>query len=142
EGSMTSHGRRCALPFPGLSQEDLGRVYYYTVFPSAFVSFLPDYVLVHHLQSLSLDRTRIVCNWYFHPEAIAAPAFDPQSPIHFTALPKRQDWHLCANAHKGVTSNAWTPGPYSDLESQLAAFDRQYLRTLAPEAPAVALRRA
>ena len=38
-------------------------------------------------------------------------------------------------------SDAWQPGPYSELESQLAAFDRQYLGALAPQAPA-ALRRA
>ena len=46
-----------------------------------------------------------------------------------------------ANAYKGVSSNAWEPGPYSELESQLAAFDRQYLRTLAPDAPVMVARR-
>ncbi len=72
---------------------------------------------------------------------LAAPGFDPQPAIDFWDLTNRQDWELCANAYLGVTSNAWQPGPYSDLESQLAAFDRQYLRTLAAEAP-VALARA
>ena len=33
-----------------------------------------------------------------------------------------------------MTSLAWQPGPYSELESQLAAFDRQYLRTLGENA--------
>ena len=47
EGSMTIGGERCAPPFAGLSAEERGRVYYYTVFPSAFLSFHPDYVLVH-----------------------------------------------------------------------------------------------
>lgn len=141
EGSMTSHGGRCAVPFAGLSAEERGRVYYYTVFPSAFLSLHPDYVLVHRAQPLGIDRTRILCDWYFHPDAIAAPGFDPQPAIDFWDLTNRQDWELCANAHKGVTSNAWEPGPYSELESQLAAFDRQYLRTLSPDAPA-ARRRA
>ncbi|MFY9825030.1 MAG: aromatic ring-hydroxylating dioxygenase subunit alpha [Thermoanaerobaculia bacterium] len=141
EGSMTIGGERCALPFSGLSQEELGRVYYYTLFPTAFLSFLPDYVLVHRLLAHGLGRTRILCDWYFHPEAIAAPGFDPQPAIDFWDLTNRQDWELCANAYKGVTSNAWEPGPYSELESQLAAFDRQYLRALEPEAPAVARRR-
>ena len=139
EGSMTSHGGRCAVPFADLSPEDLGRVYYYTVFPTAFLSFLPDYVLIHRLLALGLGHTRIVCDWYFHPDAIAAPGFDPQPAIDFWDLTNRQDWELCANAYKGVSSNAWEPGPYSELESQLAAFDRQYLRALAPEAPAEAV---
>ncbi len=132
-GSMTIGGARCAVPFPGLSLEQAARVYYYTVFPSAFLSFHPDYVLVHRAQSLRVDRTRIVCDWYFHPDAIAAPGFDPQPAIDFWDLTNRQDWELCRNAHNGVASNAWQPGPYSELESQLAAFDRQYLRTMEPE---------
>lgn len=141
EGSMTIGGGRCAVPFPGLTPEQAARVYYYTLFPSAFLSFHPDYVLVHRAQSLSADRTRIFCDWYFHPDAIAAPGFDPQPAIDFWDLTNRQDWELCANAHKGVASNAWQPGPYSELESQLAAFDRQYRRAMEPEASGAALRR-
>ncbi len=141
EGSMTMGGTRCALPHPGLTAEQRGRVYYYTVFPSAFLSFHPDYVLVHRAQAQALDRTRIVCDWYFHPEAIAAPGFDPQPAVDFWDLTNRQDWELCANAHRGVTSRAWEPGPYADLESQLAAFDRQYLRALSDQPPARAAAR-
>jgi Rieske 2Fe-2S family protein len=137
EGSMTIGGARCAVPFPGLSPEQAARVYYYTVFPSAFLSFHPDYVLVHRAQSLSIDCTRILCDWYFHPDAIAAPDFDPQPAIDFWDLTNRQDWELCANAYKGVSSNAWQPGPYSELESQLAAFDRQYLKAMEPEGAAM-----
>jgi phenylpropionate dioxygenase-like ring-hydroxylating dioxygenase large terminal subunit len=141
QGSMTMNGERCAPPFAELSRDECGRVYYYTVFPTAFLSLHPDYVMVHRMQALGIDRTRIVCEWFFHPDAIAAPGFDPQPAIDFWDLTNRQDWELCANAHKGVSSNAWEPGPYSELESQLAAFDRQYLRALAPEGPEVAARR-
>lgn len=134
EGSMTIGGERCAAPFPGLSAEERGRVYYYTVFPSAFVSFHPDYVLLHRAEALAIDRTRVTCEWFFHSDAIAAPGFDPQPAIAFWDLTNRQDWTLCENAHRGVTSLAWQPGPYSELESQLAAFDREYLRVMAPDA--------
>ncbi len=130
EGSMTMTGKRCAPPFAGLTTEECGRVYYYTLFPSAFVSLHPDYVLVHRARPLAIDRTRIVCDWYFHPDAIATPGFDPQPAIEFWDLTNRQDWALCANAYQGVRSHAWEPGPYSELESQLAAFDRHYLRVL------------
>ena len=130
QGSMTMHGGRCAPPFAGLTAGERGRVYYYTVFPSAFLSLHPDYVLIHRVQPLAVDRTRVVCDWYFHPDAIAATGFDPQPAITFWDLTNRQDWALCANAFRGVHSHAWEPGPYSELESQLAAFDRYYLRTL------------
>jgi Rieske 2Fe-2S family protein len=141
EGSMTMGGERCAQPFADLTAEERARVYYYTVFPSAFVSFHPDYLLVHRAKALAIDRTRIVCDWYFHPDAIAAPGFDPQPAIAFWDLTNRQDWELCANAYRGVTSRAWEPGPYSELESQVAAFDRQYLRVMGGDDPPVRLRR-
>jgi Rieske 2Fe-2S family protein len=141
EGSMSMGGARCAAPLPGLAAEQRGRVFYYTLFPTAFLSFHPDYVLVHRLEALAVERTRIACDWYFHPDAIAAPGFDAGPAIEFWDLTNRQDWALVANAQKGVASSAWEPGPYSELESQLAAFDRHYLSALGAEAPA-ALRRA
>jgi Rieske 2Fe-2S family protein len=135
EGSMSIGGARCAAPFETLSAEERARVYYYTVFATAFISFHPDYVLVHRALPLAIDRTRIVCDWYFHPDAIAKPGFDPSPAIEFWDLTNRQDWTLCENTQRGVASRAWTPGPYSELESQLAAFDRQYLRTMGETRP-------
>jgi glycine betaine catabolism A len=144
EGSMTIGGERCAPPFAGLNAEQRGRVYYYTLFPGAFLSFHPDYVLVHRLQPLAIDRTRIVCEWYFHRDAIAAPGFDPQPAVALWDMTNRQDWELCVNAYRGVISRAWEAGPYSELESQLAAFDRQYLRAMGndPEPKNISLRLA
>jgi Rieske 2Fe-2S family protein len=141
EGSMTMGGGRCAEPFPGLSAEQRGRVYYYTLFGTGFLSFHPDYVLVHRAMPIDKNRTRVSCDWYFHPSSIATPGFDPQPAIDFWDLTNRQDWELCKNTHAGVTSNAWQPGPYSELESQLAAFDRQY-RAALENAPSAGRRRA
>ncbi|MBX3692838.1 aromatic ring-hydroxylating dioxygenase subunit alpha [Dokdonella sp.] len=134
EGSMTMGGERCAAPLPGISSEERGRVYYYTVFPSAFISFHPDYVLLHRAEALAIDCTRVTCEWYFHPDAIATPGFDPQPAIAFWDLTNRQDWTLCENTQRGVASLTWQPGPYSELESQLAAFDREYRRVMALDA--------
>ncbi|MEP6484909.1 MAG: aromatic ring-hydroxylating dioxygenase subunit alpha [Rudaea sp.] len=130
QGSMTTTGERCAPPLPGLNDEERARVYYYTLFPGAFLSFHPDYVMVHRLVPLAIDRTRIVCEWYFHPDAIQAPGFDPSPAVDFWDTTNRQDWDLCVNAYRGVVSRAWEAGPYSELESQLAAFDRQYLAVI------------
>lgn len=135
EGSMSIGGERCAEPSPALSAQERARVYYYTVFPSAFISFHPDYVLVHRVEALAIDHTRVTCDWYFHPDAIASPGFDPQPAIAFWDLTNRQDWTLCENTHLGVTSLAWQPGPYSELESQLAAFDREYRRVMGADTP-------
>jgi Rieske 2Fe-2S family protein len=141
DGSMTIGGERCAPLLPGLEPADRGHVRYYTVFPSMFLSLHPDYVLVHRARALGPTRTRIDCDWFFHPDAIAAPGFDPAPAIEFWDLTNRQDWELCANAQMGVASRAYLPGLYADLESQLAAFDREYLAALGRE-PDRALRLA
>lgn len=129
-GSMTMSGERCAPPLAGLSSDDLGRVYYYTIFPNLFLSLHPDYVLVHRAQALGPTRTRITCDWLFHPDAMAAPGFDPADAVEFWDLTNRQDWELCANAQRGIASSAYVPGPYAEIESQLAAFDREYLAAM------------
>jgi Rieske 2Fe-2S family protein len=130
DGSMTLGGERCAAPFEGLSAEERARVYYYTLFPSTFLSFHPDYVMAHRMLPLAIDKTRIVCEWYFHPDAMAQPGFDPSPAVDFWDMTNRQDWDLCVNAFRGVVSRAWQAGPYSELESQLAAFDRQYVKVM------------
>ena len=50
--------------------------------------------------------------------------------VEFWDMTNRQDWHLCTLSQQGISSSGYTPGPYADLESQLAAFDREYLRSL------------
>jgi len=128
--SMTMTSEACGLPLGELSGEDLGRVYYYTLFPSMFLSLHPDYVLIHRGVPEAVDRTRIYCDWYFHPDAIGQSGFDPSGAVEFWDMTNRQDWHLCTIAQQGIASRAYTPGPYAELESQLAAFDREYLKVL------------
>ncbi|MEZ5332476.1 MAG: aromatic ring-hydroxylating dioxygenase subunit alpha [Thermoanaerobaculia bacterium] len=129
-GSMTMSGGRCAAPIDGLTGEDRERVYYYTLFPNLFLSLHPDYVLVHRSQALGPTRTRITCDWLFHPDSVEAPGFDPSDAVEFWDLTNRQDWDLCANAQRGIASSAYLPGPYAEIESQLAAFDREYLAAM------------
>ena len=78
----------------------------------------------------AVDRTTVVCEWLFAPESIAAPGFDPSDGVEIWDLTNRQDWHMCELAQQGVSSRAYVPGPYSRDESLLAAFDREYLRSL------------
>ena len=129
--SMTMNGRRAAPPL--VSGEDLRRVYYYTIFPNMFLSLHPDYVLIHRLQPIGPAKTRVVCDWLFHPEAMADPEFDPSGAIEFWNVTNQQDWRVCRLSQEGIASRSYVPGPYADLESNLAAFDRHYLGILAPE---------
>ena len=113
-----------------VSGDDLNRIYYYTIFPNLLLSLHPDYVLVHRIERLAVDRTRVVCQWLFHPEAMASPDFDAGGAVEFWNMTNKQDWQVSELAHQGVASRAYRPGPYSELESMIAAWDREYLRAL------------
>lgn len=113
-----------------LNAEAGGRVFYYTLFPNLFLSLHPDYVLLHRLEPLGPAATRVTCQWLCHPETVADPDFDIAGAVDFWHMTNEQDWALCVGVQQGVASSAYRPGPYSDLESQVAAFDRQYRRAM------------
>jgi phenylpropionate dioxygenase-like ring-hydroxylating dioxygenase large terminal subunit len=108
---------------PGLSGEDVRRVYYYAIFPNMLLSLHPDYMLVHTLWPLAADRTINVCEWHFHPETLAQSGFNASDAIEFWDMTNRQDWHVCELSQAGIASRAYTPGPYSNREDLLYAFD-------------------
>jgi Rieske 2Fe-2S family protein len=130
KGSMSLSGNACGLPVGSLPEADLHRVYYYTLFPNMLLSLHPDYVMVHTLWPQSCSYTRIECEWLFHPRSAEQPGFDPQDAIIFWDKTNREDWHICELSQLGISSSAYTPGPYSSRESISAAFDREYLRQM------------
>jgi len=109
---------------PGLSADDVRRVYYYAIFPNMLLSLHPDYMLVHTLWPMGPDRTVNICEWHFHPETLAKPGFNASDAIEFWDMTNRQDWHVCELSQAGIGSRAYTPGPYSNREDLLYAFDR------------------
>lgn len=129
-GTMTETGRSPRPPLPGVEGEERKRVYYYALFPNLLLSLHPDYVMAHFLQPLAPDRTHITCEWYFHPETMQRPDFDPQDAVRFWDRVNRQDWRVCELSQQGVSSRAYRPGPYANQEGLLWAFDREYLRRL------------
>lgn len=126
-------GLLCGETFPGLCDADRQRVYFYTLFPTLFISPHPDYVLTHRIERVSSDSTRIVCDWLFPHNVIDRPGFDPTNAVEFWEMTNRQDWRVCELTQHGVQSNSYRPGPYSNLESMLAAFDCHYLNAMAEE---------
>jgi len=109
---------------PGLSEGDQRRVYYYAIFPNMLLSLHPDYMLVHTLWPMAPDRTVNICEWHFHPHTLATAGFTAADAIEFWDMTNRQDWHVCELSQAGIGSRAYTPGPYSNREDLLYAFDR------------------
>jgi Rieske 2Fe-2S family protein len=114
--------RRACLP--GLPDRECRYVYYYAFLPNLLLSLHPDYVMTHTLWPRGVDRTEIVCEWLFHPDAIGASGFDPDDAVSFWDLTNRQDWYVCEQMQLGLSSRAYRPGPYSHREMLLHGFDR------------------
>jgi Rieske 2Fe-2S family protein len=130
-GSMTMTGRSCGVPVSTtLDAEDQRRVYYYSIFPNMLLSLHPDYVMFHTMWPEGPGRTRITCEWLFHSETLRDSQWDPDDGVKFWDMTNRQDWHICEESQRGVSSPAYTPGPYSPRESLSAAFDREVRKAL------------
>ncbi len=128
DGSMTESGHRCG---PLLVDGDLrSAVYYYTLMPNMFLSLHPDYVLIHRLDPVAIDRTLVRCEWLFDPRYRDMPDADPQQAVGFWDRVNKEDWQVCELSQHGVRSRGYRPGPYAELESVTAAFDRAYLAAL------------
>jgi Rieske 2Fe-2S family protein len=122
------HGRK---PIDGV---DLRSILYFLIFPNTLVSLHPDYVMLHTLWPKAPDRTEVVCEWYFEPEAIAAANFDPTDAVEFWDQVNREDWNVCALTQRGMTSPSFTPGRYTTQEDDVHTFDvmvaQRYLEAL------------
>jgi phenylpropionate dioxygenase-like ring-hydroxylating dioxygenase large terminal subunit len=125
---LTMSGKACASPVGKI--ENLQEVFYYSIFPNMLLSLHPEYVMVHQLWPQSPERTSIVCDWFFHPNAFDRSDFKPEDAIEFWDMTNRQDWHVCELSQQGIASRAYEPGPYSSRESIPAAWDEYYLRVL------------
>jgi Rieske 2Fe-2S family protein len=67
-----------------------------------------------------------------HPDEAARPEFDLTGVTDFWDMTNRQDWHVCELAQRGISSRGYRPGPYSNREDLLYAFDRFIVATLGP----------
>jgi glycine betaine catabolism A len=126
-GTLSLEGQRRRACLPGLDDAECRYVYYYAFLPNLLLSLHPDYVMTHTLWPRGVDRTEIVCEFLFHPEAISRPEFDPDDAVTFWDLTNRQDWHVCEEMQIGLRSRAYRPGPYSPREDLLHGFDQLIL---------------
>jgi Rieske 2Fe-2S family protein len=128
--SLSTTGRMHRPPIGAVDGADLNRDYYYTIFPSMLFSLHPDYVMIHTVRPIAANRSEVVCCWLFDPATIAGVDFDPSDVVDFWDLTNRQDWAVSELTQLGLGSRAYRPGPYSNAEGLLHAFDRHYLSVM------------
>ncbi len=126
--SMTLTGKRICDFLPALTESERRKVCYYTIFPNLLLSLHPDYIMLHTLWPLAVNRTQVMCEWHVHPSQLQNPVFDGSDAVEFWDLTNREDWRIVELSQLGIQSRAYTPGPYSPRESLLHAFDEFILQ--------------
>jgi Rieske 2Fe-2S family protein len=114
------HGRSA---IPGMTEADLGRVYYAWIWPNLLFSLHPDYLMTHQVWPKDAEHSTVICELYFDPAAMAEPDFDPSGPADFWDRTNREDWHVCELQQAGTRSRAYTPGRYAAIERMVHSFD-------------------
>ena len=115
ETMATDGGHAGRPPIAGRRQEQRD-VLYFALFPNLLVSLHPDYVMLHTLWPRGAGRTEVVCEWFFEPETMAQPGFDPTDAVEFwdTRQPPglaRVRAQSSAGSARAATRPAATPRP-------------------------------
>ena len=82
-------GRLCGAPLGELPGEERQRVYYYSIFPGAFLTIQPDFAMATRIFPLAVDRTRVVCDFLFAPETLGDPSHDIGSEMRIGIFDQR-----------------------------------------------------
>jgi Rieske 2Fe-2S family protein len=103
---FTVDGRRGLAALPNVADEDRGRYFGMTITPSAFINLIEDHAIVHRLEPIAVDRTRVVCDWLFSPEALTDGA-DVDPTVELFDRVNRQDFAACERCQLGAASRIY-----------------------------------
>ena len=130
KNSITSSGNLCCPPLKNVKEDDMKRVYYYSIFPNMLLSLHPEYVMYHTIWPKGVDKCSVECTWLFEKGVAESDEHKPYEAIDFWDMTNQQDWYISELSQLGIQSQKYTPAPYSGQESLLAAFDQYYKKKL------------
>ncbi len=125
--TFTLSGTTERSAFPGLTQEESTRHKGELIYPNLMLSLSADHVAAFTLWPLGPGRTKIDCDFLFHPDEMRKRSFDPSDAVEFWDLVNRQDWRICESVQKGMTSRVFEYGYYAPMED-LSLDIRRYVR--------------
>ena len=114
--TFTFTGTTNREPFEGLDEEERARHKGELIYPNFMLSVSSEHVAAFSLWPQNPDRTRIVCDFLFHPAEIGRPDFDPSDAVEFWDLVNRQDWAICESVQRGMHSRWFRHGYYAKME--------------------------
>ncbi len=124
--SFTATGRSELPKLPGLNPIDYQMYYGSYEFPNLMLNLHPDCVMYYIGYPKGPNHTTVVSEFLFPQEVIDGPDFKPEPVVEFWDLISKQDWDVCARAHTGVGSRAFTAGVYPRQDRFLYWFNEEY----------------
>ena len=103
---FTIDGRAGLPTLPALADSQRRAYFAITLLPNAFVNLFDDHVVLHHFTPLAVDRTEVLCDWLFAPEALAAqPEIGPT--VELFDRVNLQDFEACERCQLGASSRVY-----------------------------------
>jgi Rieske 2Fe-2S family protein len=128
--SETMDGRQVAPLMGDYPDADVGTLRIRTL-PNMWHHASCDHAVTTRLLPTGLRRTAVRITWLVHKDAVEGRDYRVEDITPFWQLTSEQDWALCEQAQKGVSSSHYLPGPYSTYkEYNVDAFVRWCLHQL------------
>ena len=103
---FTVDGRAGLPTLPRLAEPQQRAYFAITLLPNCFVNLFDDHVVLHRFTPLAADRTEVVCDWLFAPEALAAaPDIGPSVELFHRV--NEQDFEACERCQLGAASRLY-----------------------------------
>lgn len=130
--TFTFSGTTDRAPFPGLNEDEKMRHKGELIYPNFMLSLAADHATAFYLWPLSPQKTRIICEFLFHPDEMAKANFNPHDAVEFWDLVNRQDWAICKRVQEGMSARVHEFGYYSPMEDMSLDIRRYVLERLGP----------
>jgi glycine betaine catabolism A len=117
-------------PLSEFGQLDLGGLSFWTQ-PNSWHHFMSDHIVSFSVLPISPHKALLRTRWLVHKDAVEGVDYDLKRLTEVWDATNDQDSALVANAHQGIVSSAYQPGPYSPYtEGLVDKFCNWYLDRL------------
>ncbi|HVS88781.1 MAG TPA: aromatic ring-hydroxylating dioxygenase subunit alpha [Candidatus Acidoferrum sp.] len=131
--TFTFSGATNRKPFPGLNEDEKIRHKGELIYPNFMLSLAAEHAAAFTLWPQGPTRTRVICEFLFHPDEMAKPEFDPSDVVDFWDLINRQDWAICKRVQQGISTRVHKFGYYAPMEDMSLDIRRYVNERLGPQ---------
>lgn len=119
--SYSIDGKRVSIPM-GYHQDHDAGVVGLVNYPNFWMDAVSDYIWTMRITPIDPATTDVEFCWLVDGKAEEGRDYDLKHLTDFWEITGAQDGQLCENNFKGITSSAYKPGPYADVEDQVVNF--------------------